>query len=244
MEMKNSINLRFNDHKQKGLYLYFPDSSKLILTRDVIEQTATEFWNDPAKISPEVKEAAEFQRCHFCPAKAEEGLCNAIRPVFPLLEDIDKYVSYDKVTAVYIGDEPDIYYVSNTTMHVALSYISSLSLMNYCLNGRLYWRYYLGIMPFTGDVTLAAARFYMNIYWFHKGNQEEIDKVVSKLQEELRTKTKNQIDRLNMICKNDAFMNAFVHAQITSEFISEQIVDNVLQAHMEAQNNNEYFEIR
>ena len=97
---EDSINLQFSNYKQEGLYLHFEDSSSLVLTKEVIEQTAEKFWQDPTKILPEVKESDEFLRCSICPGRNQAGLCAGLGPVLPFLEYVDKYVSFDKVVAV------------------------------------------------------------------------------------------------------------------------------------------------
>ncbi len=106
-------------------------------------------------------------------------------------------------------------------------------LLYYCLNFREYWRYYFGVVPLSSAETVAA-RIYLNIYWLHKGNKEEIDKVISQFQEELMLTTTNRVKRLSLICKNDAFINAFVNAQMTTEFLSMDI-DGILKDHVKTQ---------
>lgn len=232
---EDTINLQLSNYKQEGLYLHFEDSSRLVLTKEVIEQTAEKFWRDPAKIPHEIKEVDEFQRCSICPGRRPtgSGLCSALQPVLPFLEDVDKYASFDKVTAVYRVKGQEVLNVAATTMQIALSYVALLSLMHYCLHEREYWRYYFGVVPLSGAETVAA-RVYLNIYWLHKGNKEEIDKVISQFQEELMLTTKNLVKRLNLICKNDAFINAFVNAQMTTAFLSMDI-DSILKDHVKTQ---------
>ena len=230
---EDSINLQFSNYRQEGLYLHFEDSSRLVLTKEVIEQTAEKFWQDPTKIPPDIKEADEFQKCSICPGRRQTGLCSALRPVLPFLEHVDKYASFDKVTAVYRVKGQEVLNVAATTMQIALSYVALLSLMHYCLNGREYWRYYFGVVPLSGAETVVA-RVYLNIYWLHKGNKEEIDKVISQFQEELMLTTTNQVKRLSLICKNDAFINAFVNAQMTTKFLSMDI-DSILKDHVKTQ---------
>ncbi len=62
-EKINSINLQFDNYDQEGLYLHFEDSSNLILTNEVIEQTVEKFWQDPIKIPPEIINADDFGLC-------------------------------------------------------------------------------------------------------------------------------------------------------------------------------------
>lgn len=218
----NSINLKPSDYKQKGLYLVLPDFSVLELTKKNIAVKAEEFWKDPNKITPELKNAVDFQRCQFCPLKGKDEFCDAIRPIVPFLDIVDKYVSFDKVIAVYKGDEKDLVHVTETTIYKALTYVSLLSLMQYCQIGRQYWKYYFGIVPVEGGKE-ATNRMYLNMYWIYQGNKIEIDDMISSFVDQIRITSQNQVKRLNLICKNDAFMNAFVETQIVTEFLSMDI---------------------
>jgi len=221
MEKKErmEMNLKFDDFEKPGLYLIFSDQSKLPLTKENIELTAKTYWNDSAKIPPEIRKATEFQRCHFCPLKRTEDICDAIRPTIPFLGIVDQYVSFDKVTAVFREDRKDILHISSTTMQQALKYVSLLSLLHYCRKGRTYWRYFWGINPLTSGQEIAS-RLYLNLTFLHKGNGEEINRVISKFKEEMKITSKNQVARINLICKNDAFSNSFVNTQIITQILS------------------------
>lgn len=225
-EEEKSINIRLNDYGQKGLYLHFQDLSRLVLTREVIERTANEFWQDSAKIPPGVKKAREFQRCPHCPLKGENDLCDAIRPVLPFLEKVDKYISFDRVTAVYRGEHPEVLHISDTNMQNALRYVSILSPMFYCQGGRKYWKYFFEVIPLGGAKAIAS-RIYLNMYRLHNGKKKEIDKVIAGFKEQTRISTQNQVKRLNMLCKNDTFLNAFVNTHIITDVLSMDM-DKVL----------------
>ncbi|MFH1848392.1 MAG: hypothetical protein ABH825_04160 [Candidatus Omnitrophota bacterium] len=236
METGKSINLRINDYAQQGLYLTLKDSKKIALTREHIEKSASEYWSNPDKIPRNVKSAVDFQRCSFCPLKGKDEFCDAIRPVLPFLDVIDDYVSFDEVMAVYKEDKGRLLHVADTTMQEALRYMSLLSLMQYCRIGRVYWKYYMGIIPLIGGKE-AAVRMYLNMYWAHKGNKEEIKSVISKFNGEIRVTSQNQVKRLSMICKSDAFMNAFVSTQAATEFLDmdiEKALESAFRRHDEA----------
>jgi len=225
----NTINLELSDYTQKGLYLILKDSTKIVLTRENIENTALEYWNKPDKIPSKVKSAIDFQRCPFCPLKGKDDFCDAIRPVLPFLEIIDKYVSFDEVVAVYKEDGSKLVHVADTTMQEALKYVSLLSLMQYCQIGRKYWRYYMGVMSLKGSKE-AAVRIYLNIYWLHKGNREEIDNLISTFMEQIKIMARNQVNRMNLICEKDAFLNAFANTQIATELLSMDIAKTTAKA--------------
>lgn len=173
------LDLRLSDFEKEGLYLLFPDSTKLELTKESIEQVTDRYWKDPMKIPEDKKKAIDFQKCYFCPHKNEEDICDSIRPMLPFLDIVDKYVSYDKVIAVYKGNEEKLVHVRATTMQDALKYVSILSLLRYNLVLQKYWKYYYGIIPIMGGREVAT-RVYLNMYWLHKGNLEEIKEMIRR----------------------------------------------------------------
>lgn len=215
---EKAVNLRLDDYEQEGLYIILEDSSPLALTRDNIEQTAKKFWEEPGKIDSKVKTAAEFQRCDFCPLRKTGGLCDAIRPTFPFLEALDKYLSHDKVTAVYKEDKGGLS-VHRTTMQKALRYLSTLSLVYYCQVTRKYWKHFWGIMPLM-EAQEIAARLYLNFLYLSKESKRAANKSISRFKEEITITSRNQVKRMNLVCDNDAFMNAFVNTQIITDILS------------------------
>ena len=212
------LDLRLSDFEREGLYLLFPDSTKLELTKENIEKVTDRYWQDPTKIPEDKRKAIEFQKCYFCPHKNKEDICDSIRPMLPFLDIVDKYVSYDKVVAVYKGNEEKLVHVRATTMQDALKYVSMLSLLRYNLVLQKYWKYYYGIIPIMGGREVAT-RVYLNMYWLHKGNLEEIKEIIKRFGEELRVSSTNQVKRLNLVCKNDAFVNAFVNTQLVTQIL-------------------------
>lgn len=229
---KKIINIDVNEFDKEGLYLVFPDSTRIILTREHIQRITKEYWANPKKIPSNVKAAIEFQRCPFCYLKGNNDFCDALRPILPLLDIIDKFVSFDEITAIYKRDESSLYYSAITTMQDALRFISIISLMQYCQIGKSYWKYYFGIIPLTGGHEMAN-RMYKNIYFLNKGDAEKVKKIIETFHEQLTIMSANQVKRLNLICKNDAFMNAFVNTQTISTFLSMDIENHLIQKFME-----------
>jgi hypothetical protein len=218
---QEAINLQPGDYEQEGLYIILEDSRPLALTRNNIEQTAKKFWEDPGKITSKVKAAAEFQRCDFCPLKRTGGLCDAIRPTFPFLDALDKYLSHDQVEAIYKDDKGG-FCVNRTTMQKALRYLSVLSLVYYCQVTRKYWKHFWGIMPLM-EAQEIAARLYLNFLYLSKGSKRAANKSISRFKEEITITSRNQVKRMNLVCDNDAFMNAFVNTQIIADILSFDI---------------------
>jgi hypothetical protein len=217
---QEAINLRPGDYEEEGLYIILEDSRPLALTRSNIEQTAKKFWEDPSKINSKVKMAAEFQRCDFCPLNKIGGLCDAIRPTFPFLDALDKYLSHDQVTAVY--KDRSGFCVNRTTMQKALRYLSVLSLVYYCQVTRKYWKHFWGIMPLM-EAQEIAARLYLNFFYLSDGSKRRAEKSILKFKEEITITSRNQVKRMNLVCDNDAFMNAFVNTQIITDILSFDI---------------------
>ncbi|MFZ0034432.1 MAG: hypothetical protein WAK60_05535 [Sedimentisphaerales bacterium] len=218
---EKEVKLLLGDYEQEGLYIILEDSKPLALTRNNIEQTAKKFWEDPSKISPKVKTAAEFQRCDFCPLSKTGGLCDAIRPTFPFLDALDKYLSHDQVTAVYKEDKGGLC-VHRTTMQQALRYLSVLSLVYYCQVTKKYWKHFWGIMPLMRAQEIAA-RLYLNFFYLSGGSKSAAEESISKFKEEITITSRNQVKRMNLVCDNDAFMNAFVNTQVITDILSFDI---------------------
>jgi len=219
------LNLRLSNFEKEGLYLLFPDSTKLELTKENIERVTDSYWQDLTKIPKDKRKAIEFQKCYFCPHRNKEDICDSIRPILPFLDIVDKYVSYDEVIAVYKGNENKLVHIRATTMQDALKYVSNLSLLRYNLVLQKYWKYYYGIIPIMSGKEVAT-RVYLNMYWLHKGNLEEIKKMIKRFGEELRVSSANQVRRLNLVCKNDAFVNAFVNTQLVTQMLTN--IENIL----------------
>jgi len=217
---ERAANIRLSDHEQPGLYLTLKDSIKLSLTREHIEKVTNEYWRDPDKIPPSVKAAVEFQRCPFCPLKTKRDFCDALRPILPLLDVVDNYCSYDEVIAVYKGDDKELCHLSFATMQRVLRYISTLSLIEYCQVGKKYRQYFHETIPVMGTNEIVN-RIYLNMFWIHKGDRVIIDQVISTMNSEITITTQNQTERLRLICKNDAFLNAFVLTHMITEMLYE-----------------------
>jgi hypothetical protein len=219
-EEEKTITLHLSRYEQPGLYLILEDSTEVHLNRENIEKVTHEMWADPEKIPPSAKEAVEFQRCGFCPLKGDNEFCDALRPTLPLLDFVDKYNSFDQVTAIYRGEDAELCHFSYTTMQRALRYISNLSLMAYCQIGRKYWKYFIGTIPIM-DTQETANRLYLNIYWAHEGNKEAVDRIISRMSKEITITSQNKAARLRLMCDNDAFLNAFVLTHMLTDILFE-----------------------
>lgn len=216
----------FSEFHQKGLYLIFGDSTVLPLTENNVADVTKRFWEDPSRISPEVRKHADFHPCTICPEAGNDVMCYTLRPVLPFLEDIDRYFSYDRVIAVYRGDEDQILHIAETDMQNALHYICILSFLSYCRVGRRYRKYYHGVIPIM-SFAQAVEKIYLNVYWLHKGNKAEISKFLQQFQHDISITSENAIKRLGLICQKDALVNAFYNMRVAVDFLAMEM-DNVL----------------
>ncbi|MFA5113967.1 MAG: hypothetical protein WC529_06725 [Candidatus Margulisiibacteriota bacterium] len=218
------VSLPLDEYAEKGLYLLFPDATRLDITASRVKAATKEYWADETKIPQEVRKTVDFQRCDFCPRLKDGGICDAIRPVLPFLDALDKYVSFDKVTAVYKGWRPDLWRFSDTNMQNALVYLSTLSLIHYCQVAVQYRKYFYGVNPLM-NATQSSARIYLNIYWEKNGDCGKVNALLADFKAVLSVTAQNQVKRLSLISKNDAFINAIIKTQLITEFLAQDYDD-------------------
>jgi hypothetical protein len=206
------------DFPDPGLYLLWPDGARLDLTRKAIEEHVEGMLKDPARIPPHVRAAVDYQPCDICPERDKAVICHAIMTALPFIDEIDRYMSYDKVVAVFRDRDAHMLHVTETTMQEALKYVVVMGLMNYCEVGRKYGRYFEGVNPLMSVSRFAAAVF-RNIHFEHQGNAAAMGEIVRTMKQEILHTTKCQAKRLSLISQHDAFLNAFVEAYTTTQYI-------------------------
>jgi len=205
-----------------GLYLLWPEGLRRDLTRAKIQAHARAMLDDPERIPAHVRAAADYQACEICPERYTAEICHAIMTALPFVDDIDRYMSYDNVTAVYRDPETDALHVAETTMQDALKYVSILALTQYCEVGRQYRRYFDGVDPLmeTPDI---AAHVYRNIFLETGGDIRETETIVRTMERDILLTTRCQVERLKLISRRDAFLNAFVATHTTAELLFAEL---------------------
>ncbi|MDP6470381.1 MAG: hypothetical protein QGH42_00300 [Kiritimatiellia bacterium] len=201
--------LNLAQYDDPGLYLEMPDGERVVLTRALIEEKVQAMLNDPTLLAPEVRAAADYQPCDICPERETAQMCHAIMTTLPFIGEIDRYMSYDHVTAVFREEGEGSLLIRKTTMQGALQYISILSLIHYCEVGQKYSAFFEGVNPLMPQVQIADAVF-RNMYLACEGDLSILVETLSTMQEELLQTAKCQVKRLQLISKRDAFLNAFV----------------------------------
>jgi hypothetical protein len=221
--MSSSVLVDFENYSDPGLYLHFEDGRILRLTRRFIEEMAQKYLSDPGLLPQAIREAPAYAPCEICPKRETAQICHAIPTVFPFIEDMNRFLSFQKVVAVFRSEPEEDHSegeltVSHTSVQRALQYVSILSLMGYCEVGLTYYKYFTGIVPIMNPLALIE-RVYLNIFWDMKGNQEAIHALIAKMHQDLDFTLNCQLSRLQLFCKSDAFLNAFVNTHVITQFL-------------------------
>lgn len=221
MEIKTEV------YKKQGMYLLFTNGDTLDFSKENIKQLADEYWNNPLKLPSQIRENKIFKTCTVCPYRGQDVFCSAMKPLLPFLEKVENFVSYDKVTVIFIKDK-DIMYVSDTTMQDALQYVTNMSIFEYCEDVKQYHKYFQGVIPLM-DLKEAVSRIFMNIYWLNRGDSEIVNKIIDELNDHITVTSKSCVDRLNLMCKSDVFQNAYVKTHTLAMMLSFDINDTLEQ---------------
>jgi len=205
-----------------GLYLLWPDGKRMELTRAYIDTCTQRMLADPDRIPLSVRAAAAYRPCDICPERDRAVICHAIMPVLPFLAEVDRYMSYDKVTAVYREDGSDILNVVETSMQDALKFICILSVTQCCEVGHKYQRYFAGVNPLMQPDEMADA-VYRNIFLDEDGDRERVAVTIVRMREELLHTTRCQMARVQLVCQHDAFLNAYVSTYVVIQILFEKL---------------------
>jgi len=216
------LNLDISTFPDPGLYLLLPDGERLVLTHKSLDKTTRAMLDDPAIIPDHVKAATEYKPCDICPMRDSAEICHAIMPTLPFFDDIDRYMSYDMVTAVYREGRDEMFTVCNARMSDALQFVTILSLISYCELGQEYGAYFEGINPLMPVDKIAKAVF-LNIYLKSKGDIECIKDIITKMADNILHTARCQTARLNLISRRDAFINAFVNTDLIFQYIKNEL---------------------
>ena len=219
-----------DDFKQNGLYLLFPGGRRIALTREKVESFAHNFESNLDQIPAGIRAAAAFQACPVCPEKDSAVFCHALPATLAFFDELKGVKSFDDVAAIYRGRGQRLVFVPRTTMQEALQFVVILSLLYYCEIGRQYQKYLLGIHPLMSPEEMIT-RIHMNIFWDCKGDRQKVNQALRVFKDEITCTCRCQVNRLRLICKDDALMNAFVNTQVQIERLAASegaLVDHVI----------------
>jgi len=216
------VKIDFSTFSDPGLYLLWSDGNRLALTLPHIEECTHQMLDDPQRIPASVRAAAVYAPCDICPERDRAIICHAIKPVLPFIRDVDHCMSYDRVTAVYREVDSDMLSVVETSMQDALRFVCLLSLMQYCEVGRQYAGYFAGVNPLLPASDIAAA-VYRNLFEEADGDQNVIAATIQTMSKELLHTTRCQAERVRLVCKQDAFVNAYVATYTVVQLLFEKL---------------------
>lgn len=218
------ITIECDKYKDRGLYI---DSDGILftLTDKIIQEAVDSYSTGYSQIPLSIKENEKFQRCPGC--TGEDDLCDALKAISPLSKYIDKFQSFDSAIAIYKGEDKDLYSVNDTTLQVALQYSVIHSLTKYCKYGMQYAGYFEGILPMLPPQEIAEF-LYLNAYFMHEGNKEEIKDFIQNICGGFTEKTKRLLDRLVLVCENDVFLNGFANFHTAMQFLSFSSIEDKL----------------
>lgn len=216
------LNVDLSQFVDPGLYLLWPDGHRLDLTRRYITDCTETMLAAPDIIPESVRKAAYYKPCDICPERERAELCHAIMPVLPFLADLDRYMSYDRVTAVYRESDRAVLAVVETSMQEALKYLCIFSVTQYCEIGHKFAPYFAGVNPLMPAVGVADA-VYRNIFLDVNGDHECVSSIIVQMRDELLHTTRCQMERVKLVCKQDAFMNAYVSTYVVIQIMFEAL---------------------
>ncbi|MFC1838537.1 hypothetical protein ACFL1N_03075 [Thermodesulfobacteriota bacterium] len=212
MELNNDL------YRDEGMYVHCENGTVFNFSLKNVEILADEYWNNPEKLSNEIKYDELFKTCSVCPYRGKDVLCSAIKPLLPFLENLDDFKSLDPVTVV-CRDSNGVLSVKNTDMQNALQYLTDMSVNQYCEDMKKYKEYYSGIRPLSSTQENVQTLL-LNIFWKSDGDRDKTRSTIKELQKAIDITTRNCIDRLHLICRSDAFKNAYVRTHILGDLIA------------------------
>ena len=201
---------------EPGLYLLLPGGEWVVMTHHVVETAVCAMLADPDAIPDHIRAAVDYKPCNICPARDTAEICHAIMPVLPFFDALDKYLSHEAVTAVY-RDEIGLS-VTETTMQSALTYITVLSLTQYCEVGQEYGCFFEGVNPLMPSDQIARFVF-QSIFLASDGDLTKVRNAIATISVNLLETARCQVKRLSLISGRDSLQNAFVNTEMIMQFV-------------------------
>ncbi len=195
-------------YNDEGMYVHCENGTIFNFSRKNVARLADEYWNSPEKLSDEIRHNEFFKTCSVCPYRGKDVMCSSIKPLLPFLENLNDFKSFDPVTLLF-RDENGVVSIKKTDMQNALQYLTDISVFQYCEDMKIYKEYYLGIKPLQ-STTEKVQVLLLNIFWKSGGDKDQTRKTIKELQKAIDITTRNCIKRLHLICRSDAFKNAYV----------------------------------
>ncbi len=216
--------------EKDGLYIFFDNGKMLDLSKERIQYLGNKLWDDASQLSENLQENKGLYLEYICMGTPLRVDCMAMKPLLPILEDLEPFNSHDLVAVVYVNNG-NARYIPSISLQHALKYLSNISLFDHCGRIERYRKYFRGIDPFM-ETKEAGCRLFMNVYWLERGDRERVDHVIKDIQKAILFSAKCCSRRLVNFCRSDALINAYVISQ-GALFALSMDIDLIL---------NEYFD--
>lgn len=204
-------------YPEEGMYLHCQNGTFFDFSLTNIASLAAALWEDPTRLSPEIRHDELFKTCAVCPFRGQDVLCSAIKPLLPFLENVEAFKSIDRVTIVY-RDAKGIVSCQDADMQNALQYLTDMSVFQYCEDMKGYKPYLLGVKPMRSTQENVQTLL-LNIFWRTNGDRTKAKQVIDEIQNAINIVTRNCFRRLHLMCRSDAFKNAYVKTHIIGELM-------------------------
>lgn len=245
--MRRSANSRtlktlLDHYTAPGLSLIFEDGHTLDLTDATIHANANRLEHDLECLPMELRAAADFSPCRVCPKRSEAAMCHALPAILPFLDVLNSRYSYDKLTAVFVEvegkDQQHILHVTHTSLQRAVQYIAIQSVLGFCEMGRIYLKYFSGVIPFA-SAEMIAERVYANVMLEKNGDLEAVNETLQTMISLLSETMNCQLKRVRLVSKSDVFVNAFVNLHLAFSLLQpaerQRVRETLAQRHEAAE---------
>jgi len=215
------VDIAIEKCRKDGMYLFFPDGTMMDLSRERVIALGDVYWNDPQKLAADIRDHDDFKTCSVCPNRGKKVLCSAMKPLLPFLEEMERFTSCDIVGVVYVR-QGKVQIWPEVAIQYALQYVTDMALFDYCEDAKVYRAYFRGIDPLM-PAQDAACRIFLNMFWLEGGDREKVTQKIDEMSETILIMTQSCVKRLNVMCRSDAFMNAYVNSEAIFSGLSSAI---------------------
>lgn len=212
------MKLDIDQYEDEGMYVHCEDGTLFNFSLKNVYALANEYWNNPKKLSEEIRNDESFKTCSICPYRGEDVFCSAIKPLLPFLENLEGFKSFDRVTTVF-RDGKGVISIKATDMQNALQYLTDMSVFQYCEDMKLYKDYFAGISPLQSSKEKVQSLL-LNILWKSDGDKGKARGTINEFQKAIDITTRNCKSRLGLMCHSDAFKNAYVRTHNLGDLIA------------------------
>ena len=205
------------EFKEPGFYIIFENGEKVSINKSSITSSKEIFKKET--VNSEIKDAPKFKKCGFCLSQ-DKVICDAIGPIFPLIEILNKYDSFEKAILIWKHDEKDTFFSMFKDLQTALGQIALWSMTDYCYLSGKYSHYFDGIIPYMSREQISKI-ILKNIALSCSLIFEDTKKEVIRFAKLMQITTENRIRRVQFLSRTDAVANAYIKALVPIQLLEK-----------------------